>query len=83
VPRYFFNVRNGHSTDDPRGAQLNNLQAARLEAIHRFGQFMSEHPEEFDRGHDWRMEVTDGDGLMLFRLDLDLLLISSPSVPDR
>jgi hypothetical protein len=83
VPRYFFNVRNGQSRDDETGAQLGNVKAARLEAIQRFGQLMAEHPEQFDRGHDWRMEVTDGKGLMLFRLDLDLLLVPSPSVPDR
>jgi hypothetical protein len=80
MPRYFFHITNGVAHEDDHGQQLVDLKAARLEAFHRFGQMIADEPQQFADGlHDWRMEVTDRDGLMLFRIDLDFLFAESPS----
>ena len=41
---------------------------------------IADEPQQFAEGrYDWRMEVTDRDGPMLFRIDLALLFAESPS----
>ena len=76
--RYFFHVRNGQDSDDHDGTDLAGMSVARLEALHRLGAMMAEHPERFTNAHDWRMEVTNATGLLLFRIDL--LTTESPAI---
>ncbi|MCW6510464.1 DUF6894 family protein [Lichenifustis flavocetrariae] len=79
MTRYFFHVCNGEHIEDKLGMELAGLQDARLEAIQRIGRFITEHPDQCCTTHDWRMEVTDLKGLLMFRLDLDLTMVESPS----
>lgn len=69
MPRFHFNVYDGVSIPDLNGAELANAREARLEAIRYAGELMTDHPERIALGEDWRMEVTDPTGLILFHLD--------------
>ena len=62
MPRFFFNMRNGESIDDPDGIFLPDTRSARLEAIRNARDIMA---EEVRRGHlslSHRIEVTDENG---------------------
>ncbi len=68
MPRFHFNVHDGHSTPDPDGSDLPNLTTARAEAVKLAGTLISEEGAAFWNGEGWRMDVTDDDGLLLFKL---------------
>ncbi len=51
------------------GSELPDLQAAREEAVALAGALLKEASEKFWSGEQWHMDVTDGNGLVLFRLD--------------
>ena len=62
MPRFFFNLRDGESIDDPDGIFLPDTRSARLEAIRNARDIMA---EEVRRGHlslTSRIEVTDENG---------------------
>ena len=62
MPRFFFNLRDGESIDDPDGVFLPDTRTARLEAIRNARDIMA---EEVRRGHlslASRIEVTDENG---------------------
>jgi Domain of unknown function (DUF6894) len=62
MPRFFFNMRNGESIDNPDGIFLPDTRSARLEAIRSARDIMA---EEVRRGHlslSHRIEVTDENG---------------------
>ena len=62
MPRFFFNLRDGESIDDPDGIFLPDTRSARLEAIRNARDIMA---EEVRRGHlslSHRIEVTDENG---------------------
>ncbi|QGY01566.1 hypothetical protein MMSR116_06345 [Methylobacterium mesophilicum SR1.6/6] len=69
MPRYHFNVHDGVDVPDPTGADFADWQTARVEAIRRVGVIFKDEPQRIALGEDWRMEVTDETGLILFRLD--------------
>jgi hypothetical protein len=48
----------------------------RLEAIRRVGAVLKDDAQSIAVGEDWRIEVTDGTGLILFQLTF--LMIESP-----
>ena len=70
MPVFHFNVFDGVTIIDKEGSELPDMTFARREAIRYSGALLE---EGFDKGGDfgkeWRMEVTDGAGLILFRLD--------------
>ena len=73
MPHFHFNVYDGVSDTDRIGTELPNWQAARLEAIRRAGEILKDDPRRLALGEDWRMEVTDETGLILFRLDFTVV----------
>ena len=80
MPRYHFNVFDRDGTPDLDGTELPNHNAARREAIRLAGALLEQEGERLGLGEDWRMEVTDGTGLILFRLDFPV--IEAPSTRD-
>lgn len=68
MPVYHFNVHDGVRIDDLDGHSLENLAAAKREAINLSGHAIRELGEIFWHGEEWQMEVTDADGLVLFTL---------------
>ena len=69
MPRYHFNVYDGVTLLDKKGVELPNATFARREAIRYSGVLLEEGADKDDLGAEWRMEVTDETGLILFRLD--------------
>lgn len=69
MPHYFFHVEDGQSFPDAEGCQLPDLDAARIEAVRLLGGMLRDEAETFWQGHDWRMSVTDADGMRLFTID--------------
>lgn len=69
MPRYHFNVYDGVTLLDKKGVELPDHNFARREAIRYSGVLLEEGGERDDLGAEWRMEVTDDTGLILFRLD--------------
>ena len=69
MPRYHFNVYDGVTLLDKKGVELPDSNFARREAIRYAGSLLEEGGKQDDLGLEWRMEVTDDQGLILFRLD--------------
>ena len=69
MPLYFFNVHDGVDIDDELGTECFDIGEARNMAIVTSGEMMRDLSAEFwTDPSDWRMDVTDGDGLAQFTL---------------
>lgn len=78
MPRYHFNIHDGHSEIDRDGTELPDIQTARSEALQLAGTIISDAGRRVEFGEDWRVEVTDDSGLVLFRMDF--VVVESPAV---
>lgn len=76
MPRYHFNVHDGVRVPDTDGTELPDWQTARLEAVRRAGEVLKVDAKSVAFDDDWRIEVTDGTGLILFQMIF--LMIESP-----
>ncbi|SEG26080.1 hypothetical protein SAMN04488144_112106 [Methylobacterium sp. 190mf] len=76
MPRYHFNVHDGSSILDGAGTELPDWQSARLEAVRRAGDILKQDAQRIALGEDWRIEVTDQTGLILFQMTF--LVVESP-----
>lgn len=76
MPRFHFNICDGICTLDSEGTELPDWQAARLEAIRRAADVLSREADRIALGEDWRIEVTDHTGLVLFQMSF--LMIEAP-----
>lgn len=68
MPRYHFNIYDGETYVDKAGIELPDLVRARCEAIRYSGQLLEDAGRRGSFGEEWRMEVTDENGLFLFVL---------------
>jgi hypothetical protein len=68
MPRFFFNVHDGAGHPDCDGTELPDIPAARAYAVRYFGDLLRGDPCAFWNGEEWKMEVTDESGLLLFSL---------------
>jgi hypothetical protein len=69
MPRYFFNIHDGKNIIDRDGTVLADLAEARVDAVDLAGRSIAEMGEEFwTRDHEWRLEVLDENGRLLFTL---------------
>ena len=66
MPRYFFHTADGARTRDTEGSELENHHVARVEAIVYAGARLKEDPDLLWDGRDFRVEVTDQAGMLLF-----------------
>lgn len=78
MPRFFFHVYDGKVIPDHKGAELPDWEAARLNAIAVAGRLLTDEPERIALGEDWRMEVKDEEGLILFQLNF--FVAASPAL---
>lgn len=76
MPRYHFNVHDGVSSLDHDGTELPDWKAARLEAVRLAGEILKDEAERVVLGEDWRIEVSDDTGLVLFHM---AFVITEPS----
>lgn len=72
MPRYFFHVHDGVDLRDEDGTELSDIRAARVEAVRFAGEVIANDADRRSLGEDWRLEVTDEAGLILFRLDFTI-----------
>jgi hypothetical protein len=68
VPRYFFNVQDGHSAPDLEGIELPDVYTAQAQAIRMSGEILRDMGAKFWNGTEWTMEVADAWGHALFVL---------------
>ena len=81
MPRYHFNIFDGVGDVDYDGTELAGSQEARLEAIRCTGEILRDNPKSIAQIADWRMEVTDNTGLVLFRLDFSVMAAAAVLAP--
>ena len=73
MPRYHFNVYDGVTVLDPDGVELADWERALYEAIRNCGEVLNDNAKRIALGEDWRMEITDDTGLVLFRSDFSVM----------
>lgn len=73
MPRFHFNVYDGVNQIDREGTELKNYDEARIEAMRLSGKILESTAHRLVLGEDWRMEVADDTGLILFRLDFTVM----------
>ena len=66
MPRYFFNVYDGTSAPDAEGTECADIYVAQAEALRMSGEIMRDLGTRFWGGSEWRLEVTDTAGRILF-----------------
>ena len=69
MPRYHFNVYDGIALPDHEGTELPNLDAARREALKVAEGLITSPARREDLGEEWRLEITNEAGVLLFRMD--------------
>ena len=78
MPRYHFNIHDGIRGRDADGLEFATWQDARSEAVRYAGEVLTEDSKRVALDEDWRMEVTDDVGLVLF--SLDFCVLASPAI---
>ncbi|MBB3695111.1 DUF6894 family protein [Sphingomonas sp. BK580] len=66
MQRYFFNVRDGVSHPDAIGQEFSTLADARAAAVRFAADVMRDEVDALLRGEDWRVELLDQRGGLLF-----------------
>lgn len=79
MPRYHFNVHDGKDIPDTDGAELADLDAARVYAAQYASALLREQMEAFWKGDKWHIDVTDHRGLALFTLTFSVTNSSARS----
>ena len=72
MPRYFFNVDDGHSSLDRDGADLPGPYEARVMAIKLAGEILKDDAERIATHETWRIEVIDESGTAVFATQVHL-----------
>ena len=72
MPRYFFNVHDGHSSLDQEGTDLPSPDVARVMAIRLAGEIFRDEAERMLLGLAWRLAVLDEAGKSVFGVDVHL-----------
>jgi len=72
MPRFHFNVYDGRQIIDRVGTDFDTFGEARKEAFAVAGRIILEQFEHVSKCDEWRLEITDGDGLVLIWLELNM-----------
>ncbi len=70
MPRYHFNVLDGTAYIDEAGIELAGVDDAKREARRYAGMVLAESTQVSTPDREWSVEVTDHEGLALFRLSV-------------
>jgi hypothetical protein len=68
MPRYFFHVQDGSSSPDQDGTELLDVYTAQAQAVRMSGEILRDVGAKFWNGTEWRLEVADERGQILFVL---------------
>lgn len=71
MPRYFFHVSNGDTSQDDHGTELADPHAAWDEATTTFGEMLRDVDGSFQMGRRWVMKVEDESGRVLFTIKIE------------
>lgn len=64
--RYFFNLAGAIDDPDQQGFDLPDISEARIQAVRFAGEYLRDRPEVVWLGDEFRIEVTDSEGVVLF-----------------
>jgi hypothetical protein len=64
--RFFFNLAGAVHDPDKEGVDLPTLSDARVQAVRSAGELLKDQPQLVWMGEEVRVEVTDGNQLLLF-----------------
>jgi len=73
MTRYHFNISCGINLPDEEGVELADTQTVRRQALLSAGEMLRDAGRGGPFGRDWNMIVTDDMGLVLFRLDFQII----------
>lgn len=66
MPRFYFHIKDGDDFPDLQGSVLDNLEAAKVEAVRFAGDLLAHNGAKFWGGEEWSMRVTDAKDRTLF-----------------
>ena len=66
MPRYFFHVYDDVPFPDAEGTECADIYVAQAQAIRMSGEIMRDLGAKFWNGENWRLEVADATGRVLF-----------------
>jgi len=73
--RCYFNLVDAHQTlTDPHGVEVEDLDQAHRLALEAAGEMIPKGEADLAGWREWRMEVTDASGAVLFTISLGALL---------
>jgi hypothetical protein len=64
--RYFFNIAGAVQDPDDDGYELASTSDARIEAVRAASEYLRDRPEIVWLGDEFRVEVTDSEGVLQF-----------------
>ncbi len=73
MPRFHFNILGDPDDLDLDGTDFPSVVAAKREARLYAGRILSDSALASSPDDEWRIEVTDSTGLVLFRLDITMM----------
>ena len=68
MPRYYFHIFDGRASPDREGTDLPDIYRAQHEAVRLSGEVLRDMGAKFWNGAEWRLEVADDRGEVLFVL---------------
>jgi hypothetical protein len=83
VPHFHFQVRTETHVLITEGAELSGPDEARVEAARRIGELLKRHAGSIWVDEEWRMDVTDEAGLILFFIQVSATYSAATSPPER
>lgn len=81
VPQFFFHTADGKRDRDKHGVDLPDAARARVEGIKYAGAVIADQPGLLWNGHDFRVEVTDESGALLFTIIT--LAVDAPAAENK
>ena len=70
MPRYFFHAEDHRLINDTEGVELEGLDAAKDEAVHRACKLLTADPKMLWDTKRWRLLTTDEDSRILFTIEI-------------
>lgn len=70
MPKYFIGLRSETHLNETLEVERDDLSALRLELARFVGDLLKEHASVIWQDQDWRVDVTDHTGLILFVMEI-------------
>lgn len=70
MPRFIIQLKTATYAEQPYAVDVDDLAALRIEAARFVGEILRDEAERIWKDQDWRVDVTDEDGLLLFAMSI-------------